>query len=130
MWNVKRFLSGRLRFPADGPQESGLVVNPLLVSERTMEMPQKTAPQKSNKPVHEIRRGRIKAAIWENETANGTRHNVTFIRLWKDDAGNWQDSPSFGRDDLLLLGKVADLVHTWILDQGSASSGNGDEGAY
>jgi hypothetical protein len=29
------------------------------------------------RPVHEIRLGRIRAAIWENETQNGTRHNVT-----------------------------------------------------
>ncbi len=30
---------------------------------------QKTTPEK--KPVHEIRLGAIKAAIWENETTNG-----------------------------------------------------------
>jgi hypothetical protein len=68
------------------------------------------------KPVQEVRLGRIKAAIWENETANGTRHNVTFTRLYKD--GNaWKDSGSFGRDDLPLLAKVADLAHTWIFQQ-------------
>jgi len=36
------------------------------------------------KPVHEVRLGRIKAALWENDTQNGTRHNVTFTRLYKD----------------------------------------------
>ena len=30
------------------------------------------APPK--RPVHEVRLGRIRAAIWENETENGTRH--------------------------------------------------------
>ena len=30
----------------------------------------------SNKPCHEVRMGRIKAAIWENESPNGTRYNV------------------------------------------------------
>lgn len=69
------------------------------------------------KPVHEVRLGRIRAAIWENETSNGTRHNVTFSRLYRDDQGNWQDSASFGRDDLPLLWKVADCVHTWIFQQ-------------
>jgi len=68
------------------------------------------------KPVHEIRLGRIRAAIWENATENGTRHNVTLTRLYKDGEG-WKDSTSFGRDDLPLLGKVADMAHTWIFQQ-------------
>jgi len=68
------------------------------------------------KPVHEIRLGRIRAAIWENKTQNGSMHNVTITRLYKDDDG-WKDSASFGRDDLPLVAKVADLVHTWIFQQ-------------
>ena len=28
--------------------------------------------------------------------------------------GEWHQSQSFGRDDLLLVAKVADLCHTWI----------------
>ena len=59
-----------------------------------------------NKPVHEIRMGRIKAAIWANETQTGTRHNVSLQRIYKDDGGEWQTSDSFGRDDLPLLAKV------------------------
>ncbi len=66
-----------------------------------------------SKPVHEVRLGNIKAAIWENETSNGARHNVTFQRLYRQDA-EWRTSDSFGRDDLLLLAKVADLAHTCI----------------
>ena len=42
---------------------------------------QRTQQPRSNdakqKPVHEVRLGRIKAAIWANETDNGTRHNGT-----------------------------------------------------
>lgn len=73
----------------------------------------------ANKPVHEVRFGRIKAAIWENETQNGAvRHNVTFQRIYRDDAGQWGTSDSFGRDDLPLLAKVADLAHTWIFQNG------------
>jgi hypothetical protein len=71
----------------------------------------------NKKPVHEIRLGRVRAAIWENETSNGTRHNATFSRLYRDEQGTWHDSNSFGRDDLPLLWKVADGVHTWILQQ-------------
>lgn len=65
------------------------------------------------KPVHEIRMGRIKATIWANETSTGTRHNVTLSRLYKD-GDNWEQSSSFGRDDLPLVMKVADQAHDWI----------------
>ena len=77
-----------------------------------------------NRPVHEVRLGRIKAAIWENDTQNGTRHNVTVSRLYKD-GDAWKDSTSFGRDDLPLVAKVADLAHTWIFNHGGESA-NGD----
>lgn len=79
-----------------------------------------------NRPVHEIRLGRIKAAIWENDTDNGTRHNVTVSRLYKD-GEQWKDSTSFGRDDLPLVGKVVDQAHSWIFTQG-AESAQGSEG--
>ncbi len=77
----------------------------------------------NNKPVHEIRLGRIKAAIWENETQNGTRHNVTVSRLYKE-GEQWKDSQSFGRDDLPLLAKVLDRAHSWIYEESSDSAQN------
>jgi len=82
------------------------------------------------KPVREFRIGRIKAAIWANETDNGTRHNVTFSRLYKLDGGEWQDSTSFGRDDLPLLAKVADRVHSWIFEQTSQQNGSQNHEQY
>lgn len=80
----------------------------------------------SKKPVHEVRLGRIKAAIWENETQNGTLHNVTLSRLYKD-GDQWKDSTSFGRDDLPLVAKVADLCHIWIFQQKREDNGSGKE---
>ncbi len=71
-----------------------------------------------NKPVHEIRLGRVRAAIWQNETEAGVRHNVTFTRLYKD-GDQWKDSASFGRDDLPLLEKLADAAHTWLYRGGA-----------
>ena len=71
------------------------------------------------KPVKELRMGRIKAAIWANDTESGVRHNVTFTRLFKTEDG-WEYSASFGRDDLPLLVKVADQAHDWIFSDGSA----------
>ncbi len=67
----------------------------------------------ANPPVHEIRMGKIKACVWENQNDGKTYHNVTVVRLYKD-GDDWKESTSFGRDDLLLVAKVADQVHTWI----------------
>ena len=82
------------------------------------------AQEPLRKPVHEVRIGAIKAAVWANETQVGTRHNVTFTRLYKD-GENWKTSDSFGRDDLLLLSKVSDLAHTWICNQSQSSHTEG-----
>ena len=68
------------------------------------------------RPVHEIRIGRIKAAIWGNETQNGTRHNVSISRIYKD-GEEWKQTTSFGRDDLPLVAKVVDMAHLWIYEQ-------------
>jgi hypothetical protein len=65
-------------------------------------------------PAHEIRMGRIKATIWGNELeSGGFRHNVQLRRIYKD-GDEWKQSDSFGRDDLPLVAKVADMAHTWI----------------
>lgn len=69
-------------------------------------------------PAHEIRMGAIKATIWENQTTAGARHNVTVSRIYKE-GDEWKQSESFGRDDLQLLGKVVDIAHTWIFQQGN-----------
>ena len=80
---------------------------------------------KGNRPVHEVRLGRVRAAIWENDTENGKRHNVTVSRLYKDDQNEWHDSSSFGRDDLPLVGKVTDMAHTWIFQHAASQESGG-----
>ena len=76
----------------------------------------------TNKPIHEVRLGTIKSAVWKNETEAGTRYNVTLNRLYKD-GDQWRSTDSFGRDDLLLLAKVADQTHSWICAQGHDEDG-------
>ena len=78
------------------------------------------------RPVHEIKLGRIRAAVWENATTNGPRHNVTVSRLYKD-GEHWKDSASFGREDLPLVIKVLDQAHTWIFAHPPEVADNGDE---
>jgi hypothetical protein len=67
------------------------------------------------KPSHEIRLGRIRAAIWANENGqtNDVWFNVTVSRLYKD-GDSWKDSSSFRRDDLPVVSKVADMAYAWI----------------
>ena len=74
-------------------------------------------PKQKQQPVHEIRLGAVKAAIWENETSVGVRHNVTVSRLFKD-GDEWRNTDSFGRDDLPLVAKVVDQAHSWIFESG------------
>ena len=69
----------------------------------------------NQKPVDEIRIGRVKATIWRNGTEEHPRHNVTFSRLYKD-GDQWKSTQSFGRNDLLVLAKVADQAHTRIFE--------------
>ena len=90
-------------------------------NQRTQQQPRSNDAKQ--KPVHEIRMGRIKAAIWANETDNGTRHNVTITRLYKD-GDEWKTSSSFGREELPLVAKIADMAHTWIYQQGQESNGD------
>jgi hypothetical protein len=71
------------------------------------------------KPIHKVRLGGIRAAIWANESEGGAvRYNVTLERLYKDDDGRWTSTASLGRDDLLVAAKVLDRAHTWICEQG------------
>jgi len=80
----------------------------------------------ADRPVHEIRLGRVKAAIWRNEGDYGIRHNVTFVRIFKTETG-WETSTSFGRDDLPLVEKVADMAHLWIYEHAERDSSDSEE---
>jgi hypothetical protein len=76
-------------------------------------------PVKS-RPIHEIRFGRIVAAIWENRTEQGSvRHNVTVCRIYKNN-DQWKETQSFGREDLPVVAKVLDRCHTWIFEHPSS----------
>ena len=76
----------------------------------------------NNKPIHEIRLGKIRAAIWANRNGkNQTWYSVT-ICLAYFDGQSWQDSQSFARDDLPLLAKISDMAYAWIWNQQADST--------
>lgn len=83
-------------------------------------MPKQNDKEKE-RPAHEVRLGRIKAVIWANEVEGIIRHNVQFRRLYKN-GDDWAQADSFGRDDLPLVAKVADMAHTWIFQQAQDKS--------
>jgi hypothetical protein len=80
-----------------------------------------TMTEHSAKPVHEIRLGGVRAAIWENDASGVARHNVTFSRSYQRDE-EWRNTQTFGRDDLPRLMKCADLAYEWIFNQGRQTS--------
>ena len=81
-----------------------------------------------NKPTHEVRLGRIRAAIWANENGqDDVWFNVTVSRLYNDGEG-WKDSSSFRRDDLPVVAKAMDMAYAWIWNrQATATPDDVDE---
>lgn len=72
-------------------------------------------------PVHEIRVGAVRAAIWANVSReHRTFFNVTVSRLYRD-ADQFRESQSFGRDELPVLSKAVELAWAWIWNQSSAA---------
>ena len=74
----------------------------------------------NNKPVHQVRIGRIKAAVFDY--GEEAPRKVQFTALYKD-GETWKGSQSFTREDLPLLAKVADQVHTYLYEQNGSSAG-------
>lgn len=74
------------------------------------------------KPAHEVKLGRIRAAIWANRSEDSdTWYNVTVSRLYKDE-GEWCDAVSFRRDDIPIVIKAMDMAYEWIWRRQIASS--------
>ena len=67
-----------------------------------------------NRPIHEIRLGRVRASIWMH-SGNGQSnwHSVSITRLYQE-REKWKTSTSFGRDDLPVVSKAAEMAYAWI----------------
>jgi hypothetical protein len=99
-------------------------------TEKGIPMPAKYAPSPApainrappahapaNGPVKTLRIGRLKAAVWENSSDDRTFYNVTFARTYMGDDKKLRDTDSFGRDDLLVLSKLADQAHSFVCER-------------
>lgn len=69
------------------------------------------------RPVHELRLGRVKATVRLNRSPKGTWHSVAISRLYKE-ASKWQETTSFHHDDLPLVAEVASQAWLWCLAHG------------
>ncbi len=74
-------------------------------------------PAKGERPVHEIRSGRIRAAIWKNQTASGPLLTASFERIYRTESGEWRSSHSYSASELLELARVAENTHAYIRSQ-------------
>lgn len=79
------------------------------------------------RPANEFRLGRIKTTIWANSTTTGELwFNVEIVRLYLE-GDQWHESRSFGRDDLPLVSKAAEMAFAWIWSESrQAFSGQPD----
>jgi len=74
------------------------------------------AKQKAKKPFR-IKAGRgVVAKLWRNSNKNGEWFNITITRVYKDDDGDFQDSESFSRDDLLQVAYAANKAFDHIIN--------------
>lgn len=70
-------------------------------------------PEARQRPVHEIRLGAVKVAIWANQTDQGVRYAVTHGRLYKrEDTGEWHTASNYSRDHIPALTKALELA--WL----------------
>ena len=85
---------------------------------------QRPAANGANKPVHTVRHRSIKATIWKNETSNGPMYNVIVLRSYRDEGGEWKDSPSIGYDDLMNVAALMYEAHAHISSLRAKESGS------
>jgi len=86
---------------------------------------QPSAPASANKPVHTVRHRSIKGTIWKNETSAGPMYNVTVVRSWRDEKGNWNDTHSVGYDDLMNVAALMYEAHAYISSLRAKENGTG-----
>ncbi|WP_417850300.1 hypothetical protein [Thalassoglobus sp.] len=83
----------------------------------------------SNQPIHRIRIGTSSVAIFENKTDdNKTFYNTQFDRSYRT-GDEWKHTRSFGKDDLLVVAKLADQAHSWITEKLQSASQQTQEAA-
>ena len=72
---------------------------------------------RSVEPIDKVMLFPVEAAIWRNLSKDGDAfYSVTFERKYRNQEAKWKSSNSYNVEDLLLLAKVADLVHSKVVE--------------
>jgi hypothetical protein len=70
----------------------------------------------TQKPIHTIRRGKLEAAIWENQSRAGTFYRATFSRSYRTSEGQPTSTSNFGARELPGLALLAIQAEAWMVD--------------
>lgn len=75
----------------------------------------------NNAPIKTFRIGSVRAAIWAKQNDNGTFHQVTITRTYKDENGDYADTSSYSHLELLAVARVAEQAAAFIegVEQGA-----------
>lgn len=81
-----------------------------------------------SKPITELRYGRVRAAVWQNQgKSGGSYKSVSFSRLYKTEDCKWADSTSFSKQDLLVLAQLAEKVFATLCEDSGDDLGSDDQ---
>ena len=69
----------------------------------------------NNKPITIKAARGVRAKLWRNTSRKGEWFSVSISRVYKDDVGEFQDSQSFSRDDLLHVAYAAQKAFEYIV---------------
>lgn len=68
----------------------------------------------TQRPAHTIRRGKLEAAIWENQSPKGRFFRITFRRHYRTDDGRLASSDSFSSRELGDLALLVIQADAWM----------------
>lgn len=74
---------------------------------------------KKNEPIQRIKAFPLTVAVWRNQSDKSERpwYSATMERSYKKEDGDYGNTDSLNRDDLLLGAKLLDQAHSFILRQ-------------
>lgn len=68
----------------------------------------------NQKPMITLRDGALKAALWRNQSDNGTHYSVQFTKIYTTGDKQVKDTHSFSQSDLLRLSHMAHKAYDLI----------------
>ena len=70
----------------------------------------------SQKPTETFCSGSVQAAVWQNIGENGPFYSALLTRSFRDSAGKWRTSTTFGERQLADVMTVATAARQWMAD--------------